>query len=271
MCRLYAFRSTLPRKVECELIAAQNSLLAQSRCDGAGVTHPDGWGLGYFDRGQLTVTRQPSSAFEDATFRWSAAQAFSTNVIAHVRKATVGEVRVENAHPFVFEHWLFAHNGTLRGFPAYRDAMCAAMTPHQRAAIHGDTDSEHLFHFLLSVHERAPELPLLPMMRAAVSQLLQLAAAHAPGEQLALNLLLTNGGETVGLRYGPTLWRVERTAVHPCDVCGGTLHVGETGHHDYRAVVLASERITASEHWREVPDRTLFLIDADTRWHAEKL
>ena len=44
----------------------------------------------------------------------------SRNIIAHVRKATIGEVSLENAHPFIRElwgrQWVFAHNGDLKGY-----------------------------------------------------------------------------------------------------------------------------------------------------------
>ncbi|HCV71512.1 MAG TPA: hypothetical protein DHE23_08635, partial [Agrobacterium sp.] len=44
----------------------------------------------------------------------------STNVIAHIRKATQGQVALENCHPFVREmwgrYWVFAHNGDLKDF-----------------------------------------------------------------------------------------------------------------------------------------------------------
>jgi predicted glutamine amidotransferase len=44
----------------------------------------------------------------------------SRNIIAHVRKATIGEVALENAHPFVRElwgrQWVFAHNGDLKDY-----------------------------------------------------------------------------------------------------------------------------------------------------------
>ena len=46
----------------------------------------------------------------------------SDNVIAHIRKATQGQVSLENTHPFVRElwgrYWVFAHNGNLKDFPA---------------------------------------------------------------------------------------------------------------------------------------------------------
>ena len=272
MCRLYTFRSTHPRKVECELIRAQNSLLAQSRCDGVGEIHPDGWGLGRYDgAGELTVARQPESAFAASGFRVAAAEAFSTNVIAHVRKATIGQIAPENTHPFHHRHWLFAHNGTLAGFAAFRETLLAEMPAAQRAAIRGTTDSEHLFHYLLGLRESDPDAGLADVLRHGVERVARLAETRAPGAHVAFNCFLSDGRETVGVRWGRPLWVVERPRVHPCEVCGGVLHIGEIGGDDYRAVVVASERITAGEDWREIPNRSLFRIGPAVDWHCEPL
>ncbi len=54
MCRLYGFRSNFPRKVECELIRAQNSLITQSLKDERGTSNPHGWGLGTYSNGALS-------------------------------------------------------------------------------------------------------------------------------------------------------------------------------------------------------------------------
>lgn len=272
MCRLYTFRSTHPRKVECELIRAQNSLLAQSRCDGLGEIHPDGWGLGRYDAdGRLAVARQPESAFAASGFRAAAAEAFSTNVIAHVRKATVGQISPENTHPFHHHNWLFAHNGTLAGFAAFRAVLLGEMTATQRAAIRGTTDSEHLFHYLLGLREREPDRCLTDLLRYGIRRIAMLAEERAPGAHVAFNCFLSDGSETVGVRWGKPLWVVERPRVHPCEVCGGVLHVGEIGSDDYRAVVVASERITVGEDWREIPNQSLFRIGPSVDWRCEPL
>jgi glutamine amidotransferase len=272
MCRLYGFRSSHPRKIECELIRAQNSLLAQSRCDSSGEVHPDGWGLGCYDPdGNLSVARQPESAFAADGFRAAAGAAFSTNVIAHVRKATIGQVSAENTHPFHHRHWLFAHNGTLAGFAAFREALLAETPDAQRAAIRGNTDSEHLFHYFLGLREQTPDDPLDTVLRRGVLRVAGLAERHAPGAHVAFNCLLTDGRDTAGVRWGKPLWVVERPRVHPCEVCGGALHVGEIGSRDYRAVVVASERITATEDWRELPNHSLFRIGPRVDWHCTSL
>jgi glutamine amidotransferase len=64
----------------------------------------------------------------------------SKNVIAHIRKATQGEVMLENCHPFVREcwgrYWVFAHNGDLKEFAPELDGSFLPV---------GTTDSERAF------------------------------------------------------------------------------------------------------------------------------
>ena len=81
--------------------------------------HADGWGIAFYEgRGSrlfldtAPAVRSPiATLVRDYPIR-------STNVIAHIRKATVGAVALENTHPFQRamwgRYWTFAHNGTLR-------------------------------------------------------------------------------------------------------------------------------------------------------------
>jgi glutamine amidotransferase len=67
----------------------------------------------------------------------------SKNVIAHIRKATQGEVMLENCHPFVRmrgRYWVFAHNGDLKEFAPELDGSFLPV---------GTTDSERAFCYIL--------------------------------------------------------------------------------------------------------------------------
>ncbi len=82
MCRLYAFKSNARRKVECELLRSQNSLLEQSRRDERGASNPHGWGLGTDEESEPRVVRQPEAAFASEVHRWESAQTHTCNVLA---------------------------------------------------------------------------------------------------------------------------------------------------------------------------------------------
>ena len=269
MCRLYGFRSTTPRKVECELISAQNSLITQSRHDERGESNPHGWGLGTYDRKGPCVERQAESAYDSETFRWAAARVYSRQVMAHVRRATIGAPCIENTHPFEHGRWLLAHNGDLEAFSVIRPQILEALTWKHRKAIHGETDSEHVFHLLLSLHEQHPEIPLVEALRRGLQKVIDWSQEADPDAEMALNILWSNGEELVGSRLGRSLWFVEREAVHPCEVCAGELHMTVDPDVPYRAVVVASERLTKTEKWTAVPESSLFRIGPNAGFHIE--
>ena len=144
MCRLYGFISTHPRKVECELIQSQNSLVRQSLRDMRGEQNPHGWGIGNFEKKQPHVVKQPKAAFDSDEFRWQAAEIHSKQVISHVRRATVGIVSMENTHPFAHHELMLAHNGHIDNFTLVRDLILSALSEEEQGRIQGNTDSEHI-------------------------------------------------------------------------------------------------------------------------------
>lgn len=87
-------------------------------------------------------------------------------------------------------------------------------------------------------------------------------------DRLTLNLVWTVGNRLAGSRFGRSLWYVERDGAHRCGVCG-KLHP-DPEPEGYRAVVLASERIT-DERWREVPEGSAFHVDEGMRLRIEPL
>lgn len=270
MSRLYGLRSTHPRKVECELIRAHNTLITRSLEEG-GEERVTGWGLGLYQDGEPTVDRQVLPATDDHEFRVEAAQRHTTDAVSHVRRANAQDAREEDTQPFDHEGWLFAHHGVLEAFDQLRDRMREAMVPEYREAIRGESDSEHLFFLVLSVHERKPELALKDVVRRVLHRIIEWSAEAAPGADLTANLLWTDGSELVATRFGRPLWFVKRDAVHPCGVHEGARHVQSDPGGVYRAVVLASRQMTSDEEWTPVPDRSVVTVDAECEMGVEVL
>ena len=107
--------------------------------------HADGWGIGFFEGLGLRhfVDHLPAaeSPVADLIRRYPIK---SRNVVAHIRKATQGEIALQNCHPFVRElwgrYWLFAHNGDLQDF---HPRLHASFRPV------GSTDSERAFCWIM--------------------------------------------------------------------------------------------------------------------------
>ena len=149
-------------------------------------THHDGWGIAFFEgvgvRHFVDHQAAVASPVAELIKRYPIK---SKNVIAHIRKATQGQVALENCHPFVRElwgrYWVFAHNGNLLDFAP---VLNGAFRPV------GSTDSELAFCYLLQqlrarFGDRAPELPAL---RLAIAELVAQIALHG-----TFNMMLSNG------------------------------------------------------------------------------
>ncbi len=269
MCRLYGFHANEPTRIECSLIHAQNALMAQSIRDQEGLTHGHGWGVAGYPDGVPFVEKQAWAAYHGEHFKKTASRVYARTVIAHVRRATVGAPALENTHPFEHGRWLFAHNGTVSNFDRIRDRMLEAMDPLHRDEIHGTTDSEHIFRYLLTLEMHEPERELRETLHVGLRQIVRWSREADPKARISLNVLWTDGQHLVGSRFNRTLWYLERNEIIHCPICGRP-HV----HHDpkqaYRAVEVASEPIT-DEAWLGVPNGTVFSVDPDVRAHFEPM
>jgi len=285
MCRLYALQATHPTRAECELLDAQNALIDQSRRDARGLSNPHGWGMASLHGRRACCFRQVKPASSSEKYREAALGLEGDTLLAHVRRATVGDPVHENTHPFRHEDAFLIHNGHVPAFEAVRPRLLDRLSLERRRAIQGTTDSEHVFALLLQLRAERPDTPLHEVTRQAVQHLRRWceevpAAVHtdvsdAPFDvpdavdneilhrTLALNLLWTDGTWIGGARLNRSLWALRRTAAYTCPVCGDD-HTDAPADERYRATVLASERII-DEDWQPVPNGSVFHVAADGR------
>ena len=256
MCRLYGFRATEATKVECTLVHAQNALLAQSRGDLAGLTHTHGWGIATYEGETPHVERQAWAAYHGEHFQRAAARAYATTVIAHIRRATVGGPRLENTHPFNDGRWTFAHNGTVPHFDRVRERLLAVTSPRHRAAIQGETDSEHIFRYAMTLIDAQRTGSAADVVRRVVQDVERWTREIDANARIGLNVMLSDGEQLAGARLGRTLVYVVRNGIYDCEICGFP-HIRHDPHRDYRAIEVASEPLT-HETWQEVPERSVW-------------
>lgn len=107
--------------------------------------HQDGWGIAFFEgKGVRQFLDSQPSAHSPIAELVRNYPIKSKSVISHIRKATQGDVHLENTHPFMRElwgyYWIFAHNGNLLNFTPKFDGTFLPV---------GNTDSETAFCYLL--------------------------------------------------------------------------------------------------------------------------
>ncbi len=245
MCRLFGQHAP-PELDRCvPLCSAHNALRFQSH------KHPHGWGIAWYQGGQVRVERGLLPAHADEAFVEAARAARSRVVIAHVRDASVGPVTEVNTHPFVHGGWIFAHNGTVARFKdvaRVRAELEAEIDPGLRRQLRGETDSERcflLFLTRLAAHRPAAGATLAEVKRAlreTTEAVRRIADQHSVRPS-SLNFLVSDGRVLAASRLGRDLHMAEQA---------GTEHV----------FAVASEPIGAAD-WKVVPEGAVVGYEAD--------
>ncbi len=205
--------------------------------------HKDGFGIAFFEgRGLRHFVDHHSARVSPLAELVKRYPIKSDNVIAHIRKATQGQVSLENTHPFQRElwgrYWVFAHNGNLVDF---EPRLHAAFRPV------GQTDSERAFCWLMQELAKAhAAVPSIAELSATLRELLPQLSRHG-----TFNMLLSNGEAlwahgTSKLHY--LLRRHPFGAAHLADEDLSIDFAQHTTAQD-RVAVIATEPLTRNEDW----------------------
>jgi predicted glutamine amidotransferase len=238
MCQLFALSCNAPS-------AVTFSFTGLSARGGSTGEHADGFGLAFHDdkvcRHFIDEGRASDSALADFLRRHPIR---ARTVLAHIRKATQGAVKLSNCHPFVREwkgrHWSFCHNGDLKDF---HPRLTGSQLPV------GDTDSERAFCWLLQELRRrfrGSRAPGWQQVAPVIAELADEIARHG-----SFNFLLSDG-EAIYAHASTSLHWLQRgypfQTAHLVDH-DLTLDLSVANGPDDRMVLLATEPLTRNEAW----------------------
>lgn len=222
----------------------------------------DAWGIGFYQGGEVLHKKRPKGGLESHPLEWKdvAGNVRSDCAVLHFRHATVGDYRAENTHPFRMRQWLFAHDGTVQGFDAMREALMEPMPDFLRRNVRGTTDSEHVFHALLAfLHDGGqldnPEIDpkfVLSAIRSTVS-LVDRLVSEVGAPEATLNFILTNGRHQFGVRRGGPMQCIEREVVL----------TGRGASSSYRYAMLVSNGPETPPDWTAMKAGEIAVIGRD--------
>lgn len=255
MCRLLGFHSKVPSQMHCSLLVAENALAVQSR------EHKDGWGIAYYQDNVPHVFKGVMRASEDPDFVRIGEQLSAHTMIAHLRRATQGEISLVNCHPFQFGNWVMAHNGDLPDFVSIKHELIDGITSTLLERVLGTTDSEIYFMMFLSELEKAhileepnPNLSLCAdALRKTVSRIETVYRRRELTKELALNVIISNGSLLLGYRRGHELSYSARR---------------EQGRH-VSNLIICSEPYGKEDLWHEIAEGQIVAIDRDFNLYVE--
>jgi len=163
-----------------------------------GPEEPDwAWGVGFYQAGEVLLKRRPLDERTELDIADMIVDVRSDILITHVRRATVGDLRTDNTHPFRYRQWMFADTGTVDDFGSVRERLLEALPKFLRRGLRGETDSELLFHLFLSFLHDAGKLDfptvtpkdVFPALKSSLA-LLDRIGREAEVEPSSLNIML---------------------------------------------------------------------------------
>lgn len=251
MCELLGMSANTPT----DLCFSLTGLLQRGGRTGP---HRDGWGVAFYEGKGCRVFHDPSPGYQSEIARLLQRYPIkSCNVICHIRQATHGRVALENTHPFRRElwgrHWVFAHNGRLRG-------VKRALKPEFYRPV-GSTDSEHAFCWLLGeIRRRFPE----PPRNARALQRFVFARLQELDHHGSFNMLLSDGRALYAYCSTRLSWITRRAPFGPARLSDAELEV------DFEAVttpddivtVVATRPLTDNEVWNEIGRGSMVVFHA---------
>ncbi|MFW5925247.1 MAG: class II glutamine amidotransferase [Myxococcota bacterium] len=269
MCRIFGFRSVIASQVHRSLVVADNALGVQSN------QHPDGWGVAYYVDGAPHLTRSPSTALSDHLFQRVSGVVSSETVLAHVRKATVGELSVLNCHPFQHGRWTFAHNGQVEDFERHRDAVMDEVAPRLRRFVLGETDSEAMFFLFLTHLSRYGPLAgrigveeVVEALRRTIDQVRELCGAVDDRNRALLTFVVTDGHIMAAVRSGKELFfSTYKTRCSDRDTCSSLSPECEAPSHSgfVNHLIVSSEPLLGENVWVEMGEDEVVGVDSRMR------
>ncbi len=234
MCQLLGMNCNVPTDIMFSF-----SGFSQRACE-----HADGFGIAFFEgRGVRCFVDAQAANQSPVADLIKAYPIRSTNVVAHIRKATVGHVALENCHPFTRElwgrYWVFAHNGDLKN---YHPRLHGAFRPV------GDTDSERAFCWLMQeINKSHATLPSTAELTQTLRELAPQIAAHG-----TFNFILSNGQTlwahcSTKLHHLVRLYPFAEARLQDADV---TVDFAQVASKQDRVALIATEPLTSNEPWQ---------------------
>jgi glutamine amidotransferase len=252
MCRLLGYLGPAIA-LDTLILEPPHSLVVQSYAPkelAVAKLNADGFGLGWYH----ATNQVPPFTYRNISPIWndpnleSLCRYITTGcAVTYVRSATPGQgVDLINCQPFTTEQILFAHNGYIRRFrETLHRPLREAMSDRAYAAVHGSTDSEHIWGLLLTSLESIPERSLVTAVEQTLNTLMHLATKYQTA--LAANVLVSDGKNLVFSRLAhqdpaPSLYWLKDDPRLP------------------QAVLVASEPIFPG-NWQSCPACSLFTVD----------
>jgi len=173
MCRLFAVIAKRPVDIKCSFFSTEKPF------QGYATANQDGWGIGWYERKKPKIFKEGSD--DTPSYHFGKVKKVQAKIIlSHVRLATGNTPKTsQNAHPFAYKNFLFAHNGEVE-----KQRVYGRLNKQFKSLIKGETDSEAYFLLIMQFFKET---------RNMITSIKKTVALARQGHPSGLNFILSDG------------------------------------------------------------------------------
>jgi len=271
MSRLFGFFSANKANLSC----SQFDVKSEDADISEKSRKADGWGIGFFRNRASFLFKKAARSSGDQRIT-NISEVMSSNIfISHLRYASIGERKEANTQPFRWGNWIFAHQGTIKHFRKIRPHIIRRLPAAYKKQISGNTDSEYLFYLFLTMLRgeggiKKANIPLSSTvlgLKKCVQLIYQFCDDVEAVEFPVLNLLISNGEFLLAVRDGSPLYYLWQENLSIPETIFVSYKTGlqyelKNIDEEFGFIIVASEKLTNSPEWKEIPDKNILTIDA---------
>lgn len=266
MCRLFGLIAN--KKVNVEFSFFHTDLSFRE----LGSRNPDGWGIGYYKNGDGKIEKEPSKIQDSKKVNQIIRQPIISNIfIAHVRKSSGTGIKYVNTHPFEYNSWIFAHNGTID----IKNSIKEKLLPKYTSLIKGETDSELYFLLLMQNIEQENETI------RGIKKTLEFIKRYKADKTTSLNFLLSEGRNIYALRkaftnidnYSLLYLNRDPNKFNELEYSSKQTRMMINSKRLYgeKAVIICSEQLSSDEEWVPLNNGELLLVSNNLEIIIDKI
>lgn len=252
------------------LLRTLSEYVDQTSASGEGA-----WGMGFFQNGDVLLKKQPLLAKSGFTELVDVDKMCSNVVLVHHKSLNGAPYQFNDAHPFRYRNWLFAHEGFVPAFGDAREKLASYVPSFIAQNIKGRTDSELLFHLYLAfLHDagqlsrRFVDLPAAVRALKSLNALVDSVRREGVTESPVLNMMITNGQFLLTARRGFSIAYRTFDTLTRCVACSDPSHSQDrdphfVDHPDVGGWLIGSRLRGLTEEWRELDDLCWMCVAPD--------
>jgi predicted glutamine amidotransferase len=215
-----------------------------------------GWGIACYHQNIPAIQKGKRTTLDPVTNQSVGFTVTSTIIVSHIRFATSGGITAENAHPFEFSSWVFAHSGTVN-----REKLIGLLKPPYNQNYQSDpVDSEVYFRFLLQSMKEQGEI-------AGLKQ----ALGKIEGREGA-TFLLSDGQTLYAFSSGiPLYWLYwhEQQAFSGSSPTTGAIYA--SAHLATQPAVIVSSDRLSQDNWKVMDQRELIIVRKNLQYEVYRV